>query len=719
MMPTSTTMTTAAAVGEAERLRTLLEINNALIANLAQDALFRAIAEAVRRVVPFDRTAIFLHDPDKDVLRISILESSTAVGNELPLGTEVSATDSHAGWVFQHREPLVRQDLAEGLRFPVEDRVFAGGFRSYVMLPLVSHGKSLGTLGVASSQPNQYGDTDVRFLRDVATQIAIAVENMKAYASISALNAQVTEAAARARALLEINNLMISNLTQDALFRAIAQAVRRVIPFDRTALCLHDSARDVLRVAIVESSLPVTRFTVGMEFAVTDTHMGQVFRSQRPLLRGDIEVEHEYPLERLNVADGVHSLLVVPLIVRGASIGTLGVSSTAPGQYTMADAVFLQEVANQVAMAVQNMKAYEEISVAYEEISVLKARLERENAYLQEEIGTEHHFGEMIGSSPALFEVMRHVERVAPTDATVLISGETGTGKELVARAIHARSARSGRPLVKVNCGAISAGLVESELFGHMKGAFTGALERRLGRFEVADGGTIFLDEIGELPLDTQVKLLRVLQEGEFEPVGASTPSLADVRVIAATNRDLEDAVRSGRFRADLFYRLNVFPIRTPPLRERVEEIPQLVAFFVGRFARRFGKTAERLSPETMDRLVSYPWPGNVRELQNVVERAVILATGPTLEIEPDLLRTGKDIGHESKASPPRPEPSGHGLEAILKDVETRHVRAALEQAGWVIEGARGAARILGLHPNTLRSRIDKLGIRRSHSEVS
>ena len=718
-MPTSTTMTTAAAVGETERLRTLLEINNALIANLTQDALFRAIAEAVRRVVPFDRTAIFLHDPDKDVLRISILESSTAVGNELPLGTEVSATDSHAGWVFQHREPLVRQDLAEGLRFPVEDRVFAGGFRSYVMLPLVSRGKSLGTLGVASSRPNQYGETDVGFLRDVATQIAMAVENMKVYASISTLNAEVTKAAERSRALLEINNLMISNLTQDALFRAIAQAVRRVIPFDRTALCLHDSARDVLRVAIVESSLPVTRFTVGMEFAVTDTHMGQVFGSQRPLLRGDVEVEHEYPLERLNVADGVHSLLVVPLIVRGASIGTLGVSSTAPGQYTMADAVFLQEVANQVAMAVQNMKAYEEISVAYEEISVLKARLERENAYLQEEIGTEHHFGEMIGSSPALFEVMRHVERVAPTDATVLISGETGTGKELVARAIHARSARSGRPLVKVNCGAISAGLVESELFGHMKGAFTGALERRLGRFEVADGGTIFLDEIGELPLDTQVKLLRVLQEGEFEPVGASTPSLADVRVIAATNRDLEDAVRSGRFRADLFYRLNVFPIRTPPLRERVEEIPQLVAFFVGRFARRFGKTAERISPETMDRLVSYPWPGNVRELQNVVERAVILATGPTLEIEPDLLRIGKDIGHESKASPPQPEPSGHGLEAVLKDVETRHVRAALKQAGWVIEGARGAARILGLHPNTLRSRIDKLGIRRSHSEVS
>jgi formate hydrogenlyase transcriptional activator len=712
MLPTPTTMTTGAAVRETECLHTLLEINNALIANLTRDALFRAIAEAVRRVVPFDRTAIFLHDPDKDVLRISILEAAAAVGDELPLGTEVSATDSHAGWVFEHREPLVRQDLAEGLRFPIEDRVLAAGLRSYVMLPLVARGKSLGTLGVASSRPNQYGDTDVSFLREVATQIAMAVENMKAYASISALNTQVTEAAERSRALLEINNLMISNLTQDALFHAITHAVRRVIPFDRTALCLHDPARDVLRVVIVESSLPVTRFTVGMEFPVTDTHMGQVFRSQRPLLRGDVEVEHEYALERLNVADGVHSLLVVPLIVRGTSIGTLDVSSTALRQYTMPDAVFLQEVANQVAMAIQNMRAYEEIST-------LKARLERENVYLQEEIRTEHNFIEMIGASPALFEVMRNVERVAPTDATVLISGETGTGKELVARAIHARSARSGRPLVKVNCGAISAGLVESELFGHVKGAFTGALERRLGRFEVADGGTIFLDEIGELPLDTQVKLLRVLQEGEFEPVGSSTPSRADLRVIAATNRDLEDAVRSGRFRSDLFYRLNVFPICTPPLRERVEEIPQLVAFFVGRFARRFGKTAERVSPETMDRLVRYAWPGNVRELQNIVERAVILATGPTLEIGPDLLGTDKRVGRESPSSPPPSEPRGRDLNAVLRDVETRHVRAALEQAGWVIEGARGAARILGLHPNTLRGRIQKLGIRRCDSEVS
>ena len=690
----------------AERYRALLEINNAVVSNLDREALFHAIADVLRPLVPFDRAAIFLHDPDKDVLRISILESSDAVGAGLALGTEVSASDSHAGWVFQQRQPLVRQDLAEGLRFPIEERVLGAGFRSYVMLPLVSRDKGLGTLGVASTKPNQYGDTDVSFLREVAAQIAMAVENMSAYARISALHAQVTHAAERARALLEINNLMISNLTRDALFRAIAQAVRRILPFDRAGLCLHDAARDVLRVAIVESSLTSGRFAVGTEFSLGDTHVGHVFRQQAPLRRDDVAAEARWPSEQLNVADGIRSLLSVPLVVRGMSIGTLGVASTTPHQYSAADTVFLQEVGNQVAMALQNMKAYEEISA-------LKARLERENVYLQEEIRTEHNFVEMIGASAALRAVLQHVERVAATDATVLISGETGTGKELVARAIHARGRRSGRPLVKVNCGAISAGLVESELFGHVKGAFTGALERRLGRFEVADGGTIFLDEIGELPLDTQVKLLRVLQDGEFEPVGSSTSMRTDVRVIAATNRDLEEGVRSGRFRADLFYRLNVVPIRTPPLRERADDIPQLVTFFVGRFARRFGKRVDHVSPGTMDRLVRYIWPGNIRELQNVVERAVVLATGPTLEIGAELL-VGPSRLAPAPAAVPASDGADGGLDAVLEGVERRHVRAALEQAHWVIEGPRGAARILGLHPNTLRSRIAKLGIRRS-----
>jgi formate hydrogenlyase transcriptional activator len=697
------------AVDHAERYRALLEINNTLISNLDRDALFHAIANTLRPVVPFDRASVFLHDPYKDVLRISVLESSAAAAHILPLGTEVSATDSHAGWVFQHRQPLVRQDLAEGVRYPVEDRVAAAGFRSYVMLPLIARGKSLGTLGIASTTPHRYGDTDVGFLKEVAAQIAMAVENMHAYARINALNARVTEAAERSRALLEVNNLMIANLTRDALFRAIAQAIRRVIPFDRTAVCLHDPTHDVLVIAIVESTLPSNRFSVGMELPVADTHVGHVLRSQMPLRRGDIAVEATWASEQMNVDDGLRSLLVVPLIVRGTGIGTLGVSSRAAHAYSDADAVFLQEVGNQIAMAIANMRAYEEISA-------LQARLERENVYLREEIRSEHNFVEMVGGSPALAEVIRSIERVAPTDATVLISGETGTGKELVARAIHARSSRGGRALVKVNCGAIAAGLVESELFGHVKGAFTGALDRRLGRFETADGGTIFLDEVGELPLDTQVKLLRVLQDGEFERVGSSTALRTDVRVIAATNRDLEEAVRRGRFRADLYYRLNVFPIRTPPLRERAEEIPQLVTYFMARFARRFAKPVERVASDTMDRLLRYPWPGNIRELQNVVERAVILATGSMLEIGPALL------GAAERRAPVADEPSEsapRALDDILKEVETQHVRAALEQSGWVIEGARGAARILNLHPNTLRSRIEKLGIRRSDSEAS
>src|SRR6202044_106907 len=281
--------------------------------------------------------------------------------------------------------------------------------------------------------------------------------------------------------------------------------------------------------------------------------------------------------------------------------------------------------------AIENMKSYEEIAT-------LKGRLEKENIYLREEIRTEPNFEEIVGNSPALLAVLRSVEQIAPTDSTVLIYGETGTGKELIARAIHNRSARKDRALVSVNCSAISAGLMESELFGHLKGAFTGAIERRIGRFELANGGTIFLDEIGELPLEMQGKLLRVLQEQEFEAVGRSRTQRVDVPGGAATRRNLQEMVDAGRFRSDLFYRLNVFPLQLPPLRERRSDIPQLVALFVSRFAKRFGKKVEGVSRETMARLMNYPWSGNIRELQNVIERAVILSAGPTIRLDKDLV---------------------------------------------------------------------------------
>lgn len=356
-----------------------------------------------------------------------------------------------------------------------------------------------------------------------------------------------------------------------------------------------------------------------------------------------------------------------------------------------------------------------------------QARLAAQNVYLQEEIKSVHNFDEIIGRSPALMDVLDKVSRVAKTDATVLVTGETGTGKELIARAIHSASPRHDKPLIKVNCAALPAGLVESELFGHEKGAFSGAISRRVGRFELANGGTIFLDEIGEIPLDVQVKLLRVLQEHEFERVGGTKPIKVDVRVIAATNRDLAKSIREGKFREDLFYRLNVFPIALPPLRDREGDVPLLAHFLVAQFAARVGVRIESVAKDTMQRLSHYSWPGNVRELENVLERAVILSNGPTLEIDPEVFAAAtaaRSPGAEPSPPPP-PEPEGRAVAGAghampvesLESITRSHILAALEQSGWTIDGPHGAAKLLGLHPNTLRGRMKKLDIARAPKE--
>jgi PAS domain S-box-containing protein len=339
-----------------------------------------------------------------------------------------------------------------------------------------------------------------------------------------------------------------------------------------------------------------------------------------------------------------------------------------------------------------------------------KARLQQQNLYLQEEIKATHNFDEIVGQSPALVAVLQRVSRVAATDSTVLINGETGTGKELIARAIHSASPRKGKPLIKLNCAALPTGLVESELFGHEKGAFTGATARKPGRFELADGGTLFLDEVGELPLEAQAKLLRVMQEREFERVGGTAAVRVDVRVIAATNRDLARMAKDGKFREDLYYRLNVFPVQLPPLRDRKDDIPHLVRFFVNKFAGRIGKRIESVGGDTLAMLVAYKWPGNIRELENVIERAVILADGPELEIDPEVLAVPGAV-----VETPVAEAGAKSLVAVEKE----HMLSVLRQANWVIEGPQGAAKVLALHPNTLRSRMKKLGIARPAHEVS
>ena len=533
------------------------------------------------------------------------------------------------------------------------------------------------------------------------------------------------------RTLLEINNAIITNLTREALFQSVSEALQRVITFDRSALTLYEPLRDSFR--FVAFTGAPAHFKVGDELKRGESTVGWVFDHKQPMVRGDLEKEQKYATERHLVDEGLRSHCIVPLMVRGRCIGTLNISSKAKFRYSAREAQFLQEAANQVALAIENMRSYEEIAD-------LRAKLEQENVYLQEEIRTEHNFEEIVGNSPALLAALQKVEQVAPTDSTVLIFGETGTGKELIARAIHDRSARKNRTLVKVNCSAISAGLVESELFGHVKGAFTGALDRRIGRFELADGGTIFLDEVGELPLETQVKLLRVLQEREFEPVGSSRPLRVNVRVIAATNRDLQEAVQAGRFRSDLYYRLNVFPLEVPPLRDRPSDIPKLAKFFLSNYSKKLGKKINEISQSAMDRILSYSWPGNVRELQNVVERAVVLSRGRTLELQHELTPSplpedvrredlrrpygkndGKDDGPDEKdekdgRSSAEAQPASDAAPKLpsLQEVERKHILAALKLTSGVIEGPNGAAKILNLHPNTLRHRMGKFGIKRS-----
>jgi formate hydrogenlyase transcriptional activator len=519
------------------------------------------------------------------------------------------------------------------------------------------------------------------------------------------------------RILLQINNAIITNLTQQALLHSISEALHPVFPFDRCAITLYQPERDSFCFLAVEGELHSDYFQTGLEFSRDETCGSWVFEHLRPLVRRDLEKEQQYFNERRLVAEGIQSMCVVPLVLQGKCIGLLSLVRREKDQYSDEDAGFLQEVANQVTLAIQNMQSYREIDN-------LKARVEKENVYLREELHTEHNFEEIVGNSPALLKVLRTVDQVAPTDSTVLIYGETGTGKELVARAIHSRSARNGRALVNVNCSAISAGLVESELFGHMKGAFTGALERRVGRFELAHGGTIFLDEIGELSLETQVKLLRVLQEHEFEPVGSSRSLHVDVRVIAATNRNLSEAVQAGRFRSDLFYRLNVFPIELPPLRERRSDIPQLVAFCISRFSKRLGKKIDGVSGESMENLVNYPWPGNIRELQNVIERAVVLSAEPTLRLDRDLMPVPaytKGMEAQDTDAPERRQADLESRELLLTldEVDRNHILAALQHTGGVVDGPKGAAKILKLHPNTLRHRMNKLGIKGSRHRPS
>jgi len=565
------------------------------------------------------------------------------------------------------------------------------GVVAYAGIPLItSEGHALGTISVLDGKPHHWTENEIGILQVLATSTMSEIELRSL---VESRTAELRASEERQRVLLDINNTIVTCLDRDSLFAATMAALRHIIPFDRAALVLHDPVKDVFRVLGVarpEPSLP--GIPLGKEWPRQNSRAGWVLEHREPLHTEDLRdappfLEHAPLLE-----EGIRTTISVPLTAKGRFLGTLNVGSRVPGRYGPGDVSLLAAIGEQVALAIENL-------LAYEEIAALKARLEEENVYLQEEVRAEAARGEVVGESPAILGVLANVRKVARTDSTVLVTGETGTGKELIVSAIHSLSRRKDKLLVKVNCAALPAGVIESELFGHEKGAFTGALTRRVGRFELANRGTLFLDEVGDLPLELQAKLLRVLQDGEFERVGGTQTLKVDVRLIAATNRDLEQAVSEERFRADLFYRLNVFPIVIPPLRKRPHDIPALARHFAMFYAAKMGRKVGMLSADVLDRLVAYPWPGNVRELQNVIERAVILSPSGRFELG-DLVATPAPAGGS-------PKPQVRSLE----DIERRHIVAVLEETGWRVSGERGAARILGLQRTTLEARMKRLGI--------
>jgi formate hydrogenlyase transcriptional activator len=522
------------------------------------------------------------------------------------------------------------------------------------------------------------------------------------------------------RALFAVSQAIVSHRDLSALFHELAGRLHEVVRFDYLALVLHDVASGALHLHVLEPPNPAAS---AEPEADDDTPARTVWETQEPQIISNIAELDRWPgfVERARSFE-IQSACGLPLTTARRRLGTLVFACKQPFAYDATDVCFLLLVVNQVAVAVENALAFDEIEALKDELSKENALLEKEVAYLAEEVRTEH-FGEIVGNSPALRQILEKVETVAPTDSSVLIDGETGTGKELIARALHELSPRQGRTFVKLNCAAIPTGLLESELFGHEKGAFTGAITQKIGRFELANGGTLFLDEVGDIPQELQPKLLRVLQEQEFERLGSTKTVRVDVRLVAATNRDLARMVAEGKFRSDLYYRLNVFPLTLPPLRERADDIPRLVRHFTQRFARRMGRRIETIPTTVMDAICRYSWPGNIRELQNVIERAVILTKGSSLQVPlSDLQSTGptseigransdgdgaknSDLRSMSAAAPASP--------VTLADAERQHILGALEQSHWVVGGHNGAAARLGMKRSTLLWKMKKLGLSR------
>jgi formate hydrogenlyase transcriptional activator len=681
---------------EHKRAQLLLAVNNAVATHLNLHDLARAAALALRQSFQHEVTGISLYEPETNQFRAFMFDVSGNIP-AVEAGTLIPLEGSAGGIAFLSGQPVFTNRLeASGLSSEFDWRFYEAGIRSGGCVPLIAHGRKLGVLGVASFREEAFSEADQELLVHVANQIALAVENALNFQRAQAAEQQALRQSAQVRLLLDVNNAIASALDLPSLFRAVSACLRQVFRHDYAVMGLYDDQEEMLRVFALDRGESITLLQEGQVAELDNTPVGLAIRSKQAVVTG-LDYLDQFPSEvvRRAVAQGIRANVSVPLLRKNRVIGAMSMASKTELAFTKEDGELFMQIAQQVAIAVEN-------ALAYHEIETLKNKLNEEKLYLEEEIQTVLNFEQIIGASAALQRILKQVETVAPTDSTVLVRGETGTGKELIARAIHNLSARRERTLVKLNCAAIPTGLLESELFGHEKGAFTGAIAQRIGRFELAHKGTLFLDEVGDIPLELQPKLLRVLQEHEFERLGSARTQRADVRVVSATNCDLEQMVADKQFRSDLFYRLNVFPITLPPLRERREDIPLLVRFFAQRFAQRMRKQIETIPTEAIARLSAYHWPGNVRELENVIERAVILSRGPQLEI-PDM------PAHETPAL--NQTPSAGDLTLAAKERE--HILRVLRETDWVVGGASGAAARLGMNRTTLQSRMRKLNITR------
>jgi len=675
----------------------LLEISEAIASQRELDKLYAELAPRLHRVVQFEFANLILYDADRKAVKSHVLETPdpayTCPAGDCPM-------ESPGGWVWQTQKPWVVSRLAEDTKFPelsswLSDR----GVQSLCVVPVTTALRKIGALAFGSRHEGVYAEADVVFLQQVARQVAVAVDNAHNFAEAQSVQEQLKEERDRLGLLLEVNNTVVSVLDLHELLKAVSDSLHRLMPHEYASLSLYDAESQTLQIHALDFPVSKGLIQEGLTIPVEGSPTGRAIQTRQPVSinRNDIEQFGSDIAQRI-LAEGLKSAICLPLIAHGRPLGTIVVASLKEDQFPEKDAALLRPVANQIAIAVEN-------SLAFRQVVERANKLSEEKLYLQDEIRTEYNFEEIIGESPALKHILQQLETVAPTDSTILIRGETGTGKELIARAIHHLSGRRERTLVKVNCAAIPTGLLESELFGHEKGAFTGAIAQRVGRFELAHRGTLFLDEVGDIPLELQPKLLRVLQEQEFERLGSTRTTRVDVRLVAATNADLTQKVADNQFRADLYYRLNVFPLTIPPLRERREDIPLLVRYFAQKYARRMKRPIETIPVKAMTALTEYHWPGNVREMENFIERAVILSRGSELQIPVAELKPRNGIGTPQLVAT-------NGFET-LEHAEREHIVRTLGETKWVIGGPTGAASRLGMKRTTLQSRMRKLGIMR------